>query len=1256
MGIVAKTRWAAVLYFAVTWTLFADPPENIIPIPGMVFIRAGTFLMGSPDNEAHYPFEGPQTRVTISRDFWMSKYETTQGKYLAVMGNNPSYFQGDLNCPVEAVSWHDATNYCGKLTASERAAGRLAAGYVYRLPTDAEWEYCCRAGTTTPLSYGDGSSYTQLGDYAWFDDNSYTTVKPSGGSWIVNGGRYYTTHPVGQKLPNAWGLYDMLGNVTEWCMDWYSGSLPGGSVTDPLGADTGMWRLDRGGNWGGPGWANRSTIRNQNLLDIGITAVGFRLILAPELANQAVHLTVVTDQADPVPGMVAIPPGTFLMGSPASEVDRTAAEVQTPVTFSQSFWMSRYETTQGEYQAVMGTNPSCFPGDAKRPVEQVTWYDAAYYCDKLTAIERAAGRLPAGYVYRLPTEVEWEYCCRAGTTTATAYGDSLSSTQANFEGDYPYGGAAKGPYLGATRKVGSYAPNAWGLYDMHGNVWEWCLNWGGTYLGWNVSENGPDNGSIRTFRGGGWGSAGSGCRSALWYGNWPGYWHNNLGFRPVLALAQTAATISWPSPADITYGTALGNVQLNATANLPGIFVYSPAAVTVLEGGDGQSMSVTFTPTDPNYSAATATVSINVLKAASSITWANPADISYGTALGNGQLNATASVPGSFVYTPAVETVLKAGAGQLLRVSFTPIDTNYIAATATVRINVLKAILRVEADGADRTYGTTNPIFHGNISGFVNGDTVAAVSGAPAFTCSATMLSSVGTYDIVPALGTLSAANYSFVTTNLGTLRVTNAPLVVHAENRTRRYGETNPVFSVTVTGLRNGDPITVSYGCPAGTDSPAGGYPIVPTLIDPAGKLANYMVTIENGILTVIASSSLRGRATDALSKQLLAGVRVSLGGLSQTTGPDGTFVFTNLAPGGLEANFTASSTVGPAPLTVRFSNTSRDSAYLLQAEKTGYARYSYAPIELASGEDKEWIFSMSPNFQGLRLVLNWGSNPKDLDSHLITPKINGTNYHIWYANPYTGKTNLPPYAQLDADETKGFGPETITVASNVPGIYRYYVHNYKEEQGNTGELTNSVAAVQIYSTAGLEATVRVPEVGAGDYWDVCAIDGASGKITLLNQIVTREPRSDDDGTVPPNSGDHGGANTNSQPKLVWNFGDQSASDQENPTNVFLKEGTYTVSLQITMPDGRIATVTQPALITVTGSAGNAPQLTIARVSGDVLVSWQTTETGFVLESRLNLFAGGWLPVVPVPTVSANSTYSVRIPLTGQQYFRLRR
>jgi len=239
-----------------------EPPTD------MVFIPPGTFRMGSPTNEVGRTYmEGPQTDVIISRGFWMGKYEVTQGEYLAVMGNNPSFFQppnasADLSRPVEWVSWGDATAYCTALTQQERAAGRIPTDSVYRLPTEAEWEYACRAWTSTRFSYGDDPGYTNLTDHAWYGD--------------VLG----TTHPVGQKLPNPWGLYDMHGNVWEWCQDRFA-IYTGGIATDPQGPAQGLTRVLRGGSWSHSASDCRSAYRTSADPDFRFGNSGFRVVLAP---------------------------------------------------------------------------------------------------------------------------------------------------------------------------------------------------------------------------------------------------------------------------------------------------------------------------------------------------------------------------------------------------------------------------------------------------------------------------------------------------------------------------------------------------------------------------------------------------------------------------------------------------------------------------------------------------------------------------------------------------------------------------------------------------------------------------------------------------------------------------------------------------------------------------------------------------------------------------------------------------------------
>jgi len=207
-----------------TWADKLGVPVQITNPIGMKLnpIPPGEFMMGSPASEEGRGSDETQHRVKITKPFYLSAHEVTQAQYERVMGNNPSSSKGDTK-PVEKVSWHDAVAFCGKLSERE--------GVEYRLPTEAEWEYACRAGTSTAYSFGDDAS--GLGEYAWYRDNS------SG-----------TTHPVGEKLPNAWGLYDMHGNVFEWCQDWYGPYESLQVVSDPAGAVSGNRRVLRGGALG----------------------------------------------------------------------------------------------------------------------------------------------------------------------------------------------------------------------------------------------------------------------------------------------------------------------------------------------------------------------------------------------------------------------------------------------------------------------------------------------------------------------------------------------------------------------------------------------------------------------------------------------------------------------------------------------------------------------------------------------------------------------------------------------------------------------------------------------------------------------------------------------------------------------------------------------------------------------------------------------------------------------------------------------
>jgi formylglycine-generating enzyme required for sulfatase activity len=206
--------------------------------------------------------------------------------------------------------------------------------------------------------------------------------------------------------------------------------------------------------------------------------------------------------------MIFCPPGTFTMGSPTSESGRGGDETQHQVTLTNGFYLGKYEVTQGQYQTVMNGNsaglnadPSNFKG-SNRPVEKTSWEDAQIFLTRLNSIEQSAGRLPNGWKYVLPTEAEWEYACRAGTTTAYSWGNDINSSRANYNWD---GGGNDGNDSKQTVNIGQFSANPWGFYDMHGNVWEWVHDWKANYLtGAQTDPEGPASGSIRVKRGGSW--------------------------------------------------------------------------------------------------------------------------------------------------------------------------------------------------------------------------------------------------------------------------------------------------------------------------------------------------------------------------------------------------------------------------------------------------------------------------------------------------------------------------------------------------------------------------------------------------------------------------------------------------------------------------------------------------------------------------------------------------------------------------------
>jgi len=456
----------------------------------LVLIPAGKFLIGSPPSEMGRLLGETQHEVTLTKPYYISKYEVTQEQWENVMGDNPSATKG-AKLPVTNVSWLYCQEFINKL--NEKTKGG------YRLPTESEWEYACRAGTTTAYSYG-------------------ASLPKSDAN--IDGA---SIEPVGNYRPNAFGLYDMHGNVWEWCEDWY-GNYSEVSVTDPNGPATGENRVMRGGSF----VINESFARSstRGILSPAGRSGGGGLRLArtadfktadtpkdpkSDLAKlkqeeESIFSSIKKD-------MVLIPAGKFEMGSAVSEKGRSNFETLHVVKITNPYYMGKYEVTQEQWQTVMGNNPNQTKG-AKLPVTGVSWHNCQEFIKKLNA--KTDGD------YRLPTEAEWEYSCRAGTTTAYSFGDIIMPDDANCDFSN----------IGKPVEVGGYKPNSFGVHDMHGNVREWCEDWFEDYNGITVTDpQGPAIGFSRVMRGGAFDGNTSNARSSARYNSMPTLRYISVGFR-----------------------------------------------------------------------------------------------------------------------------------------------------------------------------------------------------------------------------------------------------------------------------------------------------------------------------------------------------------------------------------------------------------------------------------------------------------------------------------------------------------------------------------------------------------------------------------------------------------------------------------------------------------------------------------------------------------------------------------------------------
>ncbi len=559
----------------------------------MVEIPVDTFLMGSPNSETNRnDDEGPQHQVNL-KSFYLGKYQITQEQFQVITGKNPSNFKGSNKLPVEQVTWYDTVEFCKQLSAKT--------GKNYRLPSEAEWEYACRAGTTTPFAFGQ----TITPDIVNYNGN-YPYGQAIKGQY-----RAKTTLVGSLGIANAFGLYDMHGNLWEWCQDeWhksYNGAPIDGNAWDDK-HDNKTYHVLRGGSWTSFSNKCRSALRRAYAPINKFNFLGFRVVLDTQnkvniLTPKPVTSPVIEIISNPKPTskpidkfefytikvdikgnfierkkgqanqyiedlgngikleMVEIPAGTFLMGTSEKETEQEIIEIkrywnekdarkwiayQTPQhqVNAPTFCIGKYPVTQKQYQAIIGNNPSSFKDD-NLPVEQISWHDAVEFCKKLSE--------KIGKKYRLPSEAEWEYACRAGTTTPFAFGQTITPHIVNYDGNYPYGQAPKGEHRSKTTSVGSLGiANAFGVYDMHGNVWEWCQDiWHDNYKNaptdGSTWEDDSGNNAYRILRGGSWYGNANDCRSASRDWLAPDSSYGNNGFRVVLDI-QNIVNKSIPTP------------------------------------------------------------------------------------------------------------------------------------------------------------------------------------------------------------------------------------------------------------------------------------------------------------------------------------------------------------------------------------------------------------------------------------------------------------------------------------------------------------------------------------------------------------------------------------------------------------------------------------------------------------------------------------------------------------------------------------
>ena len=537
---------------ATDWTPPGPANATIIDVNGVKFkmvpVAGGTFTMGTT-SEQYDASDNPDWdeasphRVTLS-DYFIGATEVTQELWQVVMGDNPSWCNGisretmlngsidygtNLQRPVESVTWNDCQEFIRRLN--------QLTGKKFRLPTEAEWEFAARGGKKSQGFRYAGSN--NVDDVAWWYgivNDGYVFKMLD--DYLDDRHIDYITHTVGTKAPNELGLYDMSGNVNEWCQDRY-GRYTSGAQTNPTGPTTGSYRVLRGGSWFNGEPCCRVLCRLKapekytpaECVDCGDDdyyplSYGLRLVMEADSDDEWTPPgpdDAVTYSVNGVKFKMAdVEGGSFTMGATA-EQGSDAYSDETPahqVTLS-SYSIGTTEVTQELWQAVMGSNPSFFNGTGSsdsgsshsanygtnlhRPVEYVSWDDCQEFIRRLNAL--------TGKAFRLPTEAEWEYAARGGNKNkGFKYAGSNTIDMVAWYSDNAYNVPSVSADYG-THTVGLKAPNELGLYDMSGNVLEWCQDWYGSYSGESqTNPEGPSAGTHHVGRGGCWFAGARSCR------------------------------------------------------------------------------------------------------------------------------------------------------------------------------------------------------------------------------------------------------------------------------------------------------------------------------------------------------------------------------------------------------------------------------------------------------------------------------------------------------------------------------------------------------------------------------------------------------------------------------------------------------------------------------------------------------------------------------------------------------------------------